>query len=110
MTDERECRDTPTQTVGVPAQDGLGLAPEQAPVQLRRQFQPRRASRRGCAGPVQECARTVELSLDIGAEVERQADGVAAAVDLVDYGDRAGRPIQAARSGMPGRAGAGRGW
>ena len=68
------------QAARVPAEDGIHLAPVQAPPQLRRQFQPCR-SRRGCAGPAQDRVRIVELRLNVGTEVDGAPDAVAAAGD-----------------------------
>ena len=79
---------------------GSALASVQAPPQRARQFQPRRPGR-GRARPAQDRAGPVELRPHVGAEVEGEADVVAAA-DLVDDVDAARGPVQPDRATVPG--------
>ena len=91
-----------TRAVGVPAEDGSGLASVQAPPKLARQFQSSR-SWHGRIGPVQEGLSLIELRLNIGTEVEGQPEVVAAAVDLVGDVEDTCRPVQPDPAPVPGR-------
>src|SRR5258708_1209262 len=83
----------PSQPGRVPAGNRVGLPSVQAPPQLAWQFQPCRP-RCGGGGPAQNCTAIVQLRLNVGAEVEGEADLVTAAVDPVDDVDTARRPVQ----------------
>ena len=98
-SDEREGRREPSQAAGIPAEDGVGLASVQVPLQLGRQFQPGRP-RRGCARPAKEGLGPRQLGLDIGAEVECEADVVTAA-DFVDDIDAARDPVEPDAATVP---------
>ena len=98
-TEEAEGGNAPSQAGRIPAEDGVGLTPVQAPPEPGRQFQPRH-SRCGCGRPAQDRAGPVELHLNLGTEVEGKAEVVAAALDLVDDVDAARRPVQQHRATM----------
>ena len=100
---QRKRRDSPSQAVGVPAEDGVGLTAVQAPPQLRRKLESRGAGRRS-ARPAQDRERLVELGLDIGAAVEGQAQVVTAALDLVLDLDAPLGPVEPDRPAMVARA------
>src|SRR5690348_7286389 len=88
--------------MGVPAEDGIGLSPVQAPSQPRRQLQSCRPWC-SCGGPVQGSAGLFPFRLDVRSEMEGQTDVVAAPVNLVDDVDAARCPVQQHRAAMQGR-------
>ena len=99
---KRERRYALPQAAGIPAEDGIRLAPVQAPPQLRWQFQPCYPWR-GCAGLAQDRVRTLSSASTWGPEVEGEPDAVAAAADLIDDVDTARGMVQPDRAAVPGR-------